>query len=178
MMRWGPDLEHPEIAVLHLETDLDDLGVLLARLSSLRQEIGVPLQALRADRIVSDVHLVMAAAHAKRALAAGRQRADDPAVEFLLFAAVDRQIHRAVTALGLPRERVERLVLVALTPVDRGSFEARAMKCLSARSALPTDPETARAWWAGRLGLAAGADLGTVEAGLLARMALLALDKP
>lgn len=62
---------------------------------------GQPIQLLRADRVYGADHLRHAATLAARALAQGRARTADLATETLLFAAGERQVHKAIARLGL-----------------------------------------------------------------------------
>lgn len=56
---------------------------------------------MRADRIYGADHLRHAARLASRALAEGRARSADLATETLLYAAGERQVHKAIAFLGL-----------------------------------------------------------------------------
>jgi KEOPS complex subunit Cgi121 len=75
-----------------------DLKSLLARVK------GRPLQLLRADRIYGADHLRHAASLAARAVAEGRARTADLATETLVYAAGERQVHKAIALLGLTQE--------------------------------------------------------------------------
>ena len=62
---------------------------------------GKPLQLFRADRIYGADHLVHAATLAQRAFDEGRARTSDLATETLVYAAGERQVHKALALLGV-----------------------------------------------------------------------------
>lgn len=62
---------------------------------------GKPIQLFRADRIYGADHLRHAAALAQRAIDEGRARSLDLATETLVYAAGERQVHKALALLGL-----------------------------------------------------------------------------
>lgn len=74
-----------------------------------------PVQALRADRVVGWDHLRSAAWHAARAQSEGRAQAERPEVEFLRYAAGERQIQRALDKMGVAADGQD-VVLAALGP--------------------------------------------------------------
>ncbi len=61
-----------------------------------------PIQVVRADRVAGADHLRSAAWHAKRACDEGRNQADKLEVEFLRYAAGERQIRKAIDKMGVP----------------------------------------------------------------------------
>lgn len=77
------------------DAQVHDLPSLLARVR------GQPLQLLRADRIFGADHLRHAASLAARAIAQGRARSADLPTETLVYAAGERQVHKALALLGL-----------------------------------------------------------------------------
>lgn len=62
---------------------------------------GQPLQLFRADRVYGADHLVHAATLARRAVDEGRARSVDLATETLVYAAGERQVHKALALLGV-----------------------------------------------------------------------------
>jgi KEOPS complex subunit Cgi121 len=62
----------------------------------------VPLQVVRADRVVGADHVRSAALHAHRAFKEGRAQAATLEVEFLRYLAGERQIRKALDKMGLP----------------------------------------------------------------------------
>ena len=74
---------------------IDDLPALVARIR------GQPYQLLRADRVYGADHLRHAARLAARAIERDRARGADLATETLLYAAGERQVHKALALLGL-----------------------------------------------------------------------------
>lgn len=62
---------------------------------------GQPFQLLRADRVFGRDHLVHAATLAARAVSEKRSRSADLATETLLYAAGERQVHKALATLGI-----------------------------------------------------------------------------
>lgn len=75
--------------------EVRDLKALVARVR------GAPLQLVRADRVYGADHLRHAAALAARAIEEGRARSADLATETLVYAAGERQVHKALALLGL-----------------------------------------------------------------------------
>lgn len=167
-------------AALEVRVEVGEIRDFIEKVVKVRKELGFPVQALRADRVVSEVHVRMAVEHARRSTAGGTARADDPAVEFLLYAAADRQIHRAVDALGVRPDATQDVVFVALgaTPEERlgAALETAGLAAYGPFVREMPKADTT-AWWAARLGLPAGAGPRMVEDRLLAVMALLALDR-
>lgn len=74
------------------------------------------IQALDADKVVSERHLVFAATKALLAFASGRNVAKDPGVEILRYASGERQIERAL-AMGVS-DSTERIALVMASRGD------------------------------------------------------------
>lgn len=62
---------------------------------------GKPVQLFRADRVYGADHLVHAATLARRAVDEGRARTADLATETLVYAAGERQVHKALAFLGV-----------------------------------------------------------------------------
>ena len=62
---------------------------------------GKALQLFRAERIYGADHLLHAAALARRAFDEGRARTSDLATETLVYAAGERQVHKALALLGV-----------------------------------------------------------------------------
>ena len=75
--------------------DIRDVKALVERVR------GRPVQLFRADRVYGADHLRHAAALAQRALDEGRGRTADLATETLVYAAGERQVHKALSFLGV-----------------------------------------------------------------------------
>lgn len=182
--RYVPPQPHDRgITVRVAQQTTGPLAALLDAVRAIRSDMGVPIQVLRSDRIMSWTHLSMAAVHAERAADDRRMRASDPAVEFLLYAACDRQIHRAVDALGVQPDGTRSYAVVALRPVRQAALAAALQSAGVPEGASwsgeadardPASEASARSWWQERLDVA---DPAAVEGALLAQMALLALDR-
>lgn len=84
-----------EIVFQGYRGEVRDLAALVARIR------GQPFQLFRADRIYGAPHLAHAAALAARAFANGRARSADLATETLVYAAGERQVHKALALLGI-----------------------------------------------------------------------------
>lgn len=89
------------VAVRAWRAEVRDVPALLARLRAHAEASGAPIQLVRADRVHGAQHLRHAARLAALALAQGRSRASDLPTETLLYAAGERQIGKAIAALGL-----------------------------------------------------------------------------
>lgn len=85
----------PDPIVRSYHGEVRELPALLARVR------GAPLQLLRADRVYGADHLRHAAQLAARAVAEGRSRSADLPTETLVYAAGERQVHKALAMLGL-----------------------------------------------------------------------------
>lgn len=77
-----------------------DRAELILVLKKLQLQHDCVIQALDADKVVSDKHLLFAAEKAIRAFAEGRNIAKDLGVEILRYASGERQIERALS-MGL-----------------------------------------------------------------------------
>lgn len=102
----------PAIRAYH--ATIRGLPALLARVR------GQPIQLLRADRVYGADHLRHAASLATRAIAQGRARSVDLATETLLYAAGERQVHKAIAILGL----VEGTTGIAAVAWDDAALDA------------------------------------------------------
>lgn len=184
--RWGPLLEEAEVAAVWVRER--GPGVLTG-VRRLQKVAGVPMQAVRGDRVLSRVHLVMAAEHQRRSLDHARA-ADDPGVEFLRFLAARKQIGRALDDLGVPQQEPGPPLLVVALAAAKG-LETSASEAGLVPLGRWTDHEAgrgeggdlwresraeARLFWNGRLGLGRDASDQDRESGVLAAMARLALE--
>lgn len=86
-----------------------EVGDVRALVESIRNR---PVALLRADRVCGRLHLRHAAALAERAVAEGRARSADVQTETMLYAAGERQIHKAIALMGL-HEGARRVAVVA-----------------------------------------------------------------
>jgi len=174
------------VTVVHAELDVPDVPAFVADVQRLSARLGVPVQAVRADRLTGPLHVLMAARHAARAARADRSRADDPAVAWLLFAAAARQIQRAVADLGVPAGPTSVAFVVlgdVVAEVASGALQAtypqahvRGTWSSSdgvGSSAWPQVSE-ALAWWRARLG---GDDERTVRDRVCAAMAVRQVER-
>jgi KEOPS complex subunit Cgi121 len=90
---------------------------IISALRSLQEQSGCTIQAMDADKIVSERHLICAAEKAERAFSEGRNIASDPGMEILRYASGERQIERALS-LGLS-DSTERIAIIVL-PKENG----------------------------------------------------------
>ncbi len=109
-----------EIRLLFGKPVLRDRQDFLSALRALRARHNCVIQALDADLVVSERHLVFAATKALNAFACGRNVAKDPGVEILRFASGERQIERAL-AMGVS-DSTERVALVVASLGDGGGW--------------------------------------------------------
>lgn len=79
---------------------------------------------VRADRVYGRDHLLHAASLAKRAVEQGRARSADVATETMLYAAGERQIHKAIARMGL----AEGMRHVAAVSIEPGRLDELAMQ--------------------------------------------------
>lgn len=80
--------------------NIPDLSGFLKTISSFAAENEVIIQGLNADLIAGERHLHFAIRKALRAIAAGRNVANDPGIEIMRYAAGERQIERSFS-IGL-----------------------------------------------------------------------------
>lgn len=120
------------------------LPELLARVAALRER-GCEVQLLRADRILGRDHLAAAVARADRAFAAGRNVAASWPLEVLRYAAGERQIGRALDALGLAPGPARVASVVRGDPEPLAGL-ARELAWRRDDAALEFSPEKLAAW--------------------------------
>ncbi|MBW3583299.1 MAG: hypothetical protein KY455_09400 [Euryarchaeota archaeon] len=171
---WGPRDATPLVVLVPRPPE--DARDVVAAVRTMSDRLDVPLQALRADRVVSPHHLLMAATHAERARRAGRARANDPTVEFLLYAACDRQIQGALARLGIPPGGSVAALLVPLGSTTAEALDAAVRAAGFEPSGWRPDPN-ATDWWRTHLGLPRDAGPRQTEDALLGAMAALAVAK-
>lgn len=109
-----------EIRLLFGKAVIRNRQEFLSALKALQSRHGCVIQALDADKVVSEKHLLFAARKALSALASGRNIAKDPGVEILRYASGERQIERAL-AVGVS-DSTERVALVIASLGDGCSW--------------------------------------------------------
>lgn len=90
-----------------------DRSEFVKALRRIQDQTGCTAQAVDADNIVSERHLIFAAEKALRAFSEGRNVAKDMGVEILRYASGERQIERALE-IGLT-ESTKRIALVIIS---------------------------------------------------------------
>lgn len=190
---WGPDPQVPAPVVVRVGGWDRSL---LKQVGRLEDQVGVPVQAVRGDRVLSMEHVVVARWHAERALRGGRSRFQDPGVAFVCFLSARRQIAQAMQELGVPLDRPGEVpvLLVALGDVDPAGFMDAVRSVglepfpVAARSGGHDDNigsareigdvmgRSARDHWDRRLGLDEDASGAKRRDRLLAKMALVSLE--
>lgn len=109
-----------EIRLLFGKSVVRDRQEFLSALRALQARHDCVIQALDADKVVSEKHLVFATRKALLAFASGRNIAKDPGVEILRYSSGERQIERAM-AMGVS-DSTERIVLVMASLSDGCSW--------------------------------------------------------
>lgn len=171
--------------VLRAQMDIGRIDALVTKLGEVGLDIHAPVQAIRADRIVSRLHVDMASMHARRAEAGGRARSDDIALDFVLYLAGDRQIHRALRDFGVTANTTQDVLLVALRPGGVEELAGAISESLGVEAVpwepTPDDPacQAARTFWAARVGLpeSEAANVERMNEAVLAAMATLAVGR-
>lgn len=177
--RWGPDPEGDPLMTVRLARWDSSL---LERVGRVEKGLGVPVQAVRGDRVLSREHLLAARWHAMRALHAGRSRLQDPGVAFLCFLSAKRQIAQAIEELGVPLERpgVVPVLLVALGEMDEDRFmhqlRSVGFEPVFMQGEIEVAGASAEEYWDRRLGLGGEASHVMRLDRLLAKMALVSLE--
>jgi tRNA threonylcarbamoyladenosine modification (KEOPS) complex Cgi121 subunit len=95
-------------------------------LKALRTKFGdMQVQIVRADRVAGLEHLSLATENAVRAVGQGRARSKSVAMETLLFIAGQRQISRAVEALGAtPQTKDVAVTILSKEPLNEDEITA------------------------------------------------------
>jgi KEOPS complex subunit Cgi121 len=97
-----------------------DRNRFLSTLRELQARSGCILQALDADRVVSEEHLRFATKKALLAFSEGRNVAKDPGLEILRYASGERQIERALS-IGISGDTKR----IALVITNQPKYECR-----------------------------------------------------
>jgi KEOPS complex subunit Cgi121 len=83
-------------------SDIDDF---LSKIQSFSQTKGIVVQACDARMVYGKDHLMSAAIHAHRAFRQGTNATNSLPLEILLYAAGERQIHKAIKKIGVKQGR-------------------------------------------------------------------------
>jgi KEOPS complex subunit Cgi121 len=102
-----------EVRLLFGEPAIRDKAQLILAIRDLQKRFGCVIQALDADKVVSETHLTFAAGKAMSAFSQGRNIAKDPGLEILRYASGERQINGAL-AMGVA-DSTKRIAIL-LTP--------------------------------------------------------------
>jgi KEOPS complex subunit Cgi121 len=108
-----------EIRLLFGKPVIRDKGLLISTIKDLQSRHGCIVQALDADKIVSERHIYYAAEKAMAAFSEQRNIAKDAGMEIMRYASGERQIERALF-MGIS-DRTERIALV-LANFGRGCW--------------------------------------------------------
>lgn len=115
-----------EILLIFGRPVIRDRAELISALKGLASRYGCVIQALDADKVASDEHLLFAAKKALQAFSRGRNIAKDPGMEILRYASGERQIERALS-IGISSTTSRVALVLAPGP---GNFGAgRGAKC-------------------------------------------------
>lgn len=75
---------------------IKDVELFVSKIREIRKNTGIVIQALDADKLAGERHLMFAVEKAMESFKTGTNVANDPAKEILLYASGKRQINRAV----------------------------------------------------------------------------------
>ncbi|MCX6669774.1 MAG: KEOPS complex subunit Cgi121 [Methanothrix sp.] len=109
-----------EIRLLFGKPVIRDRAKLISVLRDLQSRHGCVMQALDADKVVSERHIRFAAEKALAAISQGRNIAKDPGMEIMRYASGERQIERAL-AMGIS-DSTERMVLLLASLGDESHW--------------------------------------------------------
>lgn len=115
-----------EIQVLCGNVNIPNLSGFLKSINSIASENDVIIQGLNADLIAGERHLHFAVGKALRAIAAGRNIANDPGIEIMRYASGERQIERSFS-IGLCKGE-NNAVFVLLGKMDNLVLALSALK--------------------------------------------------
>jgi len=99
-----------EIRLLFGKPVIRDIGLLISAIKDMQSLHGCIVQALDADKIVSERHICFAAEKALKAFAEQRNIAKDAGMEIMRYASGERQIERAL--FMRISDRTERMALL------------------------------------------------------------------
>jgi len=99
-----------EVRLLFGAPAIRDKAQLIQAIRNLQKRSGCVIQALDADKVVSETHLIFAAEKAMAAFSQGRNIAKDPGLEILRYASGERQINGALD-MGVA-DSTERIALI------------------------------------------------------------------
>jgi KEOPS complex subunit Cgi121 len=108
-----------EIRLLFGRPATNERNEIISALREIGSRHGCTIQALDADFVVSEEHLLFAAEKAMSAFSEGRNVAKDLGVEMLRYASGERQIERAL-CIGISSS-TERMVLIMVAGKGNGS---------------------------------------------------------
>ncbi|MCC4767788.1 hypothetical protein FXW07_14555 [Methanosarcina sp. DH1] len=115
-----------EIQVICGNVNIPNLSGFLKSINSIASENDVIIQGLNADLIAGERHLHFAVGKALRAIAAGRNIANDPGIEIMRYASGERQIERSFS-IGLCKGE-NNAVFVLLGKMDNLVLALSALK--------------------------------------------------
>ncbi len=115
-----------EILLIFGRPVIRDRAELISALKGLASRHGCVIQALDADKVVSEEHLLFAANKALQAFSKGRNIAKDLGMEILRYASGERQIERALS-IGISSS-TSRVALV-LAPSPGQTIAGRGAEC-------------------------------------------------
>ncbi|VVB71880.1 Kinase binding protein CGI-121 [uncultured archaeon] len=101
-----------------------DRAKLLSALREMKERTGCVVQALDADRIISERHISFAAMKAMNAFSEERNIAKDEGMEIMRYASGERQIERALT-IGIA-DSTRRLALILVSSGEKSRWPAAA----------------------------------------------------
>ncbi len=99
-----------EVHLIFGKAMFHDRALLISGLKDIQTKFGCIAQALDANKVISEKHLIFAAQKAHEAFIDGRNIAKDPGIEILRYASGERQIERAL-AIGISNT-TDRLALI------------------------------------------------------------------
>ncbi|WP_292390295.1 KEOPS complex subunit Cgi121 [Methanosarcina sp. UBA5] len=115
-----------EIQVVCGNVNIPNLSGFLKSIGSIASENDVIIQGLNADLIAGERHLHFALGKALRAIAVGRNIANDPGIEIMRYASGERQIERSFS-IGL-RKGENNAVFVLIGKMDNLVLALTALK--------------------------------------------------
>ncbi len=158
--------------IVTIDVQEDDPDAVISRVREISSTRDAVAQAIDPAYVAGEDHLARAWEMVERAQARGREIADDPAMEWLLYIAGTRQIDRALT-LGIGAETDVAAVVIAGENATAAAEDVRTS--WSPADAQLGDPATLREWF----GISAEEEAATtapLEALVCERVVLLQLE--
>ncbi len=91
---------------------ISDVSIVMEQLQKLSKSHNVLIQLVKADIIFSHLHIISAVEHAVRSFEQGHNATGSLDLEMLLYLSGERQIHKAITKVGISNEDENHVLII------------------------------------------------------------------